>query len=366
MKKFGVSLLAVSLVVFFAVPAMAEFNPYGSIRIGTFWQNVDPNVDGVDDDSDLVMPLGNYSRFGAKGQVGDISGHVELGLKGAEDANNVYQRLLYGKWDYGGGTLLVGQDYCPYTHISAQVAPGYYDLENYFIGYGCLWNSRQPQIRLNMENGFYAALIRYEKPENVTVDAANAELGVTDAETDATLPKLCVGYDLKLEGISLNSGIAYNTIEVSSEAGDWCEDIDSYLIYVNGKAALGPADLKFSVHYGQNLSDFGITNRGTTAGAMVDVAGDIEDSDCYGGYLQAAFKVDPATITVGYGYTQSENDEAGKDADEQSSYFVNAKFPVADTFFIVPEFSYYDGMEDATGAADEDMWTMGLLWQMNF
>jgi len=358
MKKIAISLLALTLAVFLAAPAMAEFNPYASVRLGTFWQNVDPNEVGVDDDSDLVMPLGNFSRFGAKFQTGDISGHVELGLKG--DAEAVYHRLLYGKWDFGGGTLLVGQDYNPYTQISAQIAPravggNLTDLENYFIGYGALWDSRQPQIRLNMENGFYASLIQPEAEVDPAVD------------TDVTLPKICVGYKFDLEGVSLNPGFAYNTVEYEIDALDWSEDIDSYLLYVNGKTALGAADLKFSLHYGQNLGDFGLWNRGDTAYAHVDLAtGDVEDSDCYGGYIQAAFKLDPATITIGYGYVQAENDLAGDDADEQSSYFINAKYPIADTFFVVPEFSMYDGMEDEDGNDDPDMWTLGLMWQMDF
>ena len=110
MKKIGVSLLAVTLALFLAVPATAEFNPYASVRIGTFWQTYTPSdameAAGADDDSDLVMELGNYSRFGAKFMTGDIAGRVEFGLKG--DADAVYHRLLYGTWDFGGGTLLVG------------------------------------------------------------------------------------------------------------------------------------------------------------------------------------------------------------------------------------------------------------------
>ena len=82
--------------------------------------------------------------------------------------------------------------------------------------------------------------------------------------------------------------------------------------------------------------------------------------------LQAAFKVDPATITIGYGYAQSENDVAGDDADQQQSYFVNAKIPIADTFFVVPEYSYYDLMDDADGEEENDTWNFGVLLRMDF
>lgn len=385
MKKIAVSLLALTLAVFLAAPAMAEFDPYGSVRLGVFWQTDEPAAAGADDDSDLVMPFGDFSRFGGKFKTGDLGGRVEFGLKGAENGNTVYQRLLYGTWDFGGGTLLVGQDYCPYTLVSAQVAPGFYDLDNGFIGYGALWNSRQPQIRVNMENGLYVGLIQPAAAStDDIIDLAKAAVArekgaaltdpeeaaiaavLADLDIDVTLPKICVGYELKTEDLSLDGGIAYNTFSAESETADFDESITSYMVYVGGKMGLGVVDLQANLHYGQNLGDFDITGREDAAYAQIDDDGDIEDSACMGGYVQAAFKVDPATITIGYGYTQSENDVAGDDADNQQSYFVNGKIPIADTFFVVPEYSYYDRMKDANGDKEDDTWYLGLKLQLNF
>lgn len=394
MKKIAISLLALTLAVFLAAPAMAEFEPYGSVRIGTFWKNVDRADDDADDDSDLVMPLGDFSHFGAKFTTGDLGGRVELGLAGDEDHNAVHIDLLYGTWDYGGGTIKVGQDYTPYIFKSAQVAPGTMDLENYFIGYGCLWDSWQPQIELKLENGFYVALIQPEaevssamknnirgyvlaeavadgdvdpddEGDMMVFDLLFDELIDDELDIDTTLPKICVGYDFKTEGLCLNPGFAYNTYNI--EVGDDIdESITSYLLYVNAKVPLDMVDLQGSVHYGQNLGDFGLAGREAAAYALFDGDNNVEDSTCYGGYIQAAFKVDPATITIGYGYAQSENDEAGDDADQQQSYFVNAKIPIADTFFVVPEYSYYDQMDNAAGNEEDDTWYFGLKWQMDF
>lgn len=368
MKKIAVSLLAVSLVVFFAVPAMAEVTPYGSMRLLTGWHTLDYAASGVDDDSDMYWELSDISRFGAKFKTGDISGHVELGISGATDGtknNNTYDRLLYGTWDFGGGSLMVGQNYPPYTMISAQIAPkvrlggnpGDYNAENGFVGYGALWEARKPQVRLTLNNGFYVALLR---PESGEPDAA-----VADGDVDTSIPKLCVGYDYKTEGLSLNGGVAYNTYNY--EAGTFDETVDSYLIYVDGKMPLGMVDLQASIHYGQNLTDFGLWNREDAAQATV-VGNDVEDSTSYGGYVQVAIPVDPAKISLGYAYTQSDRDLAAPndEADGQQSYFVNAKIPIADTFFIVPEFTYYDQMDDDAGQEENDAWFLGLLWRMDF
>lgn len=366
MKKIGVSILAVTLALFLAVPAMAEVTPYGSMRLLTGWYTLDYAASGIDDDSDAYWNLSNISRFGAKFKTGDITGHVEFGLTGAESGNNTYDRLLYGTWDFGGGSLMVGQNYPPYTMISDQIAPrvrlggtpGDYDAENTFVGYGALWEARKPQIKLTMDNGLYVALIQPES--GVPIGA------IPGGDEDKTIPKICLGYNHKTEGLSLDGGIAYNTYKYEDPISFFDETVSSYLVYVNVKAPVNMVDLQASVHYGQNLTDFGLWSRETAAQAIA-VADDIENSKCYGGYVQVAIPIDPAKITLGYGYVQSDNDDGwGDDADAQSSYFVNAKIPLADTFFVVPEISYFDQMDDSNGNEENDAWFLGLLWRMDF
>ena len=368
MKKTAISLLVLTLALFLVAPATAEFNPYGSMRLLTGWYDIEANdAPLLDDDGDSVWELSDISRFGAKFQTGDLGGRVELGLKGDGRGDNaVYIRLLYGTWDFGGGTLLVGQEWTPYTFTSAQIAPRYsiggdhptIDHENNFIGYGCLWNTRQPQIELKLDNGLYVSLIQ---PETATSSGSTLP---APADEDVTIPKACVGYKHDTENISLHGGVSYNTYGYDDGVID--ERVDSYLIYLNGKAGVAKADLQWSLHYGQNLTDFGLWNREEAASAQIDATGDIEDSDCWGGYLQIGVPVDSVTITVGCGYTQSDNDALGSEEDEQMSYFINAKIPIADTFFVVPELSFYDQMEDANGNDEPQSWFAGLLWRMDF
>ena len=405
MKKLAIGLLVITLTVCLAVPAMAEFQPYASLRLITGWYDVDdedaPGASKTTDD--LFWELGDFSRFGAKFSSGDLSGHVEFGIRGdgGDNSNKTYDRLLYGTWKFEGGSLMVGQNYTPYTFISSQIAPRVdlhtdnsekggtrrdIDGENYFIGYGCLWDSRQPQIRVKLDNGFYVALVQPEKGSESDFNAALNNLnGIFDpkkftdydVDVESDLPKMVIGWEFKTEGLMLNPGFGYNTYEVDTNVGD--EDIDSWLLYLNGKAALGMVDLQWSIHYGQNLGDYGLWSREDAAYAQPKDDGDIEDSDCYGGYVQVAIPIDPATITLGVGYTQSENDEMivgydsttkklirDDDEDEQMSYFIQVKLPVTDNFWVVPEFSYYDHMEDAAGNDEPTSWFAGLMWRMDF
>jgi hypothetical protein len=387
MKKIGISVLALTLAVLLAAPAMAEsITPYASMRLGTFWSTRDFNdygpILGEDDDSDLNFDLADISRFGAKGQVGDIFGHVELGLRHSSNAagydtaaaasgtaakphynRHVYTRLIYGTYKMNGATLLVGQNYTPTTFPSAQQGPGIFNLQNGNIGTGCLWDRRWPQIRVTLDNGFYVVAAEAFAGTSVSGSAV-PPLGLTGGDYDVELPKMFVGYAYKQEGLHLEPGFGYQTMTLNDVSG-LEEDVDAWVAFLKGKVALGAVDLKFAAHYGQNLNDFGILGRGSSV-AVLDASGDVEDAESWGGYLQASFKVDPATISVGWGYANDENDAIGTDADEEWNGFINCKIPIADTFFVVPEFNYWDGMDDQWGNEDPDMWHLGILWQMDF
>ncbi|MDY6989171.1 MAG: hypothetical protein SWQ30_14060 [Thermodesulfobacteriota bacterium] len=377
MKKLGIGFLAITLVALFAMPAAAEFQPYGSMRLAVGWWDFDDNA-GNEYDT-IMEELGDFSRFGAKWKGEELSGHVEFGLKGdGRGSNSAYTRLLYGTWNFNGGSLMVGQNYTPYTFISDQMAPRLKDLggnhaeidaENYFIGYGCLWDSRQPQIKVTLDSGLYLAAIQPD-PEHYNLTVNGVPVVVDSGRAD--LPKLCVGWEIKQDNMFLNPGFAWNQIQ-ATEAGVMDEeDLDSWLLYLNAKLALGPADVKGSLHYGQNVGNFGLWNREGAAYAQLnDTLDGFEDSDSYGGYVQCAFPLDPATITLGVGYTTSENDMLSDgDEDDQMSYFVNAKIPFADKFWVIPEISYYDHGDDVVAGGDTtdgpEAWFAGALLRMDF
>jgi hypothetical protein len=363
----------------------ASITPYASMRLGTFWSHRDFNdagpMLGEDDDDDLNIDLADISRFGAKGQVGDIFGHVELGLRHSSNAagydtaaaasgtskkdhynRHTYTRLIYGKYKMDSATLLVGQYYTPTTYPSAQQGPGIFNLQNGNIGTGCLWDRRWPQIRVTLDNGFYAVAAEAYAGTSVTGSAA-PPLGLTGGDYDVELPKVFVGWDFKREGLYLGPGFGYQTMELNDVSGV-SEDVDAWILFLKGKWALGMVDLQFAAHYGQNLNDFGILGRGSSRAVIV--AGDVEDAESWGGYLQASFQVDPTIVSIGWGYVNDENDDADAYEDEAWSAFINCKIPIADTFFIVPEFNYVDGMDGTTGLEDADKWNLGILWQMDF
>ena len=160
-KKTVAIVAAAGALTALAIPAMAETTLYGSARMATFYnlpmQPATGKTAGIDEH------LQANSRFGANFSNGDVGGKVEIGLRdngtainGSTTTGLDYTRLLYGTWNFGSGKLTVGQDYNSYYTFTAQV----HDDDNGLNGYGALWDGRQPQIRVNLNNGVYFAAIQ--------------------------------------------------------------------------------------------------------------------------------------------------------------------------------------------------------------
>ncbi len=108
MKQMILGTAALAMILTAAMTAAAsEWNFYGNARIGTFYEDTD-NPGGTDTTSFNEYLHGN-SRIGAKVRVSDqLRARFEYGT-------GVNVRQLWGEWNFGAGSLLVGQTYTPFT-----------------------------------------------------------------------------------------------------------------------------------------------------------------------------------------------------------------------------------------------------------
>ena len=345
MSKFKF-FLAAALCLAMATPALADFSLYGSARMSVFYDHTDAGDAGNGATTDsLHDTLQTNSRLGAKFNTNDIFGHVELGLKGNQDGNGVYTRLLYGVYKFDGVSILLGQTYTPYTFFSEQV----WNDDNDFIGFGATYDSRQPMIKFTLDNGLYLALIQ---PKSPAVNANDA--------TKAIMPKVAVGFDGKFGNVAAGAGVAYNGYKDTTVG----KTINSYLVYGHGKVDLNPVDLTAAIHYGQNLDNFGISGRSSSKAIMVGTS--LENSTSFGGWFQVGFALAPnAKLDAGVAYVSDDND-AYAEKDEKMSYFVNTSIKVAKSFTIVPEIDYFDYMKNTAGVDQGSGIEAGAKLQMDF
>lgn len=352
-KKTVTIAAAAGALCAFALPALAETTLYGSARVQNFWKTTENKaVNPSDTNTDFDMHLASTSRLGLIFTSGDVTGMIEYGAA----AGNANIRLLYGTYKFNFGTLLVGQNYNGYYVGSAQVAPIAAD-DNVNINYGALWDQRQAQIKLTLNNGVYLAAIQSTVPVTAT--------------SELLIPKLNVGYEGKADNITFGGGIVGQTYKDQSIK----KTITSLMGYAHGTLQAGPAALLVNLGVGQNTGNMGLTSgnaTGATAGpaatyiGATNVYANSKDTISIEGMVQGSYTVSPVVkVNAIFGYAQDDN-SGFKKVDNRMSVTVNAPVTLAKNVTIIPEFDYIDQLDQKGGTKGNKDYIYGAQMRINF
>jgi len=352
MKKLIVLAASFVLVAGFALTAAAaDWNFYGSSRVSTFWDSVEENgnLPGKSPDNDTYnQGLQGNARIGANVKVSDdLSGRFEYGTGGG----NANIRLLYGEWNFGSGSLLIGQTYAPLNVFgSNQVWGGDSDL----LPYGGIYSGREPMIMLKY-GGFKLAFI----------DVAQTD-AIGGTNNEASFPAIEAGYKFSADTWNVELIGGYNTYETTVGTTDI--DVDSYVVALAGGVKFGSLFVNANVWTGTNVNNLislDTTGGGWSSGGLagLNAAGnDTDDNDAVGFILVVGAKInDMFTVEAGYGSANQERDSWTND-DEVSSYYLNSTITFAPGVFVVPEIGMVDFDEDG----QDELTYFGAKWQINF
>ncbi|WP_035235529.1 hypothetical protein [Desulfobacter vibrioformis] len=345
MKKQIVGLLSAMVFLCAGTAIASDWNFYGSARVSTFWEDSD-----LKDQVDFSEGLQSNARIGAKVKVSDeLTGRFEYGTSGG----NANIRLLYGAWDFGAGTLTVGQDYTPmYLPVSCQV----WNDDNGLHGYGDPYPGRHPQIKLKFDEFQIAAI-----STNTTYYTVGG--GTSSANTQVVIPRIEVSYGINMGG---NAGIdiaaGYTTFEYNDN-----EDVDSYVIMIRSTAQIAGFKLGTVVFYGQNAGNMIACNTsGTDYGkgyaAINTGTGQVDDVENFGAEIVVGYTFDEMfAIEAGFGSMQNEYDSASS-GDGLFAYYLQAPITLAPGVTITPEIGLIDYYEDT----QDQITYFGAKWQINF
>ena len=361
MKKFTI-LIAVIALVCFSVPAMAnDWNFYGSARMSTNYvsddfQNSGTTVGGDDDTKDAGTNwlLQGNSRIGARVKGEHLSGRFEYGT-------GVNVRLLYGEWDFGGGKLLVGQDYTPSSQFISTSIYGNIAEDSNLLGTGAFYGSREAQLKLSF-GGFQVALV-----ENDNAD----DLG-SDGDVDVYLPKLEVGWGMGFDTWSFNlmgGAATYSIEDATNTAGTDTNNITvtSYMIGADGQVAFGPLTLKAAISAGRNVGNAWGSSVSLGSGILKDNGKDIDDTDAYQASLVGVFKLsDMWAFEGGVGYRADDPDSNNARLDKELQAYLQAFITLAPGVYILPEVGYIDHYNNTNGKSAGDTVYAGAKWQIDF
>jgi hypothetical protein len=359
MKKLIV-LTAVFAMLFAGSAMAADWNFYGSSRVALFsnsWNedyaaaNLTGWTSGAGYTTTTFAQQGN-SRIGANVAAGDVSGRFEYGASGG----NANIRLLYGAWNFGGGSMYVGQMYNPtYYGLSNQV----FDGDNGLAGFGA------PFSRLDaIEFRFGSFKIAAVQPNPTTAAPYTVNQG--------TIPKIEAAYNAPLGPVRLHVSGGFNTWDAVNPGTDDSKSVTSWVGQVMAKYNAGPLMLGGSFYYGSNLSNYGWNvGPAVDAGIGVDANGDITDTTSYAFTFVGAFTInDMMGLEGGIGYTTASADSnsvtQGDKDDTAMAYYLQLPLTLADGVFIVPEVGMYDFDKDSNDNKEGTITYFGAKFQINF
>jgi hypothetical protein len=418
MKKLLVFFVAL-VMAFAALPAFAQdkadWSFYGSVRMWTAWESVKAetpailsgtgaapflgqyayqgfanaqrwiNADGnYEGDAGLAWELQGNSRIGANVKWGNVSGAFEY-------SSTPGLRLLYGTWNFGPGSLRVGQDYTPWFFVASGLCgPGGGECNG--IGFGTPYGGRQPQLKL-IFGGFNVALVRpynlatlYQINNAATnVDVFNATTNpgglfvtATPADVDREWPKFEASYTLTAGPVALwMAGVYQKVTYVTNLAGNPEVDIDSWQLGLGAKTAFGPFYLNGLATYAQNPNNYaGYANLLPTFSWVDATAQHQEDAGYWAFQLIPGFKVTDSLSFEGGIILQTSKINVPASIPEvelkQTSwvYYVQMTWSPAKNVYIIPELGVIDYKKlQITGDDDVDLgkttW-FGIKWQINF
>lgn len=347
MRKLFVILAAITFCVAFTVPAAAEFNLSGYAAMNTFWLDVDPGG-GADSDKDLDWTLDNVcSRFTASFKDGPVSGLVQI-----RPLNGSYFRHWWGEWNFGAGSLGVGQTWTPdFQGLSSSA---------YACGFiGNVGDSggtcRAPMVQLKVA-GLKLAL---STPNTSNVTGA--------VDTDTSMPKIIASYGLNLGPANINLFGGYNSYE-EIDATDTSYDVTSTLYGIKGSVGVGAISIGAMVWQATNPQEYGgMSLWGPTAGFS---GTDVQDVDTLAYGVDIGFKVsDALSFNAGYLASESELDAPGDWKDPNVGYHVQAVITLAKNVTLIPEYGVAD-MDEVTqnGVTTEEACTTwyGAWWKIAF
>lgn len=357
MKKLVVLLTAVAFVVGMALPAMAaDWNFYGSARVFTYYAWTDETKDDKFDE--LHFGLQGNSRIGARVKASDsVSGQFEFSVSGNNQpfssGNNVGTRIILGHWNFGAGTLSVGQGYTPVDQFYSSRA-GYSDEG--LLSFGEPYTNRQPMLQLAIA-GFKFAFVRVHGPEVI---------GLNAADRLTKLPKMELSYGQSFGLVSFDVVGGYQWYE--NEVGDRTYDINSWMLGAGVWVKPGPARIGGIGYYSRNARQFGQYYGGGFQsgqfGAAQLVAGEVKDNNTWALAGIVGFKAtNMLDFEVGAGYIQSELDVDNATTEKWLSAYAQTTITLAPGVFIVPNYGY---LENLTDGFDFKEHILGAKWQINF
>ena len=380
MKKILAVLFAAALLVAFTVPAMAKTYIGGIVFMQVYYYDEERTTEegytrAEDDFSAVYWDLMGVSRFKVRLTNEDNVGlFFEVGT-GYEviGKNTVYLRHLYGWWDITPNfRLIVGQTTLPFSVLYPDTIVGLdFAGKTVGIGYGEYdGTKRAPQVRFQWKlNDMGFVRLAFIDPH--TIDSPfDPDPAATSMDNDTKLPWIGLGVPLYFGAVKIYPSVFYQKQTFDDVASGSDDTVTSWGAALGVKFGFGPLMVAAEVTVGDNWA-WSASGANEAVTPYVTPAGDVEDAEAVGWWVDVSFKLGKITPHLIYGKLTSEVDPSGTLNDletDRTMYGITARIPLAKGFMIRPEIMIYD-REDEVAGVDVDYGketVAGLTFQITF
>ncbi len=321
----------------------ADWQFYGTASVNTFWIDSD-----LANNTQFSQELNPGTNIGAEVQVSDsLSGGFEYGTE--DGSANVVN--LYGEWNFGTGSLLVGQTEVPTNQgISGQV----FDDDRALDGIGEFNPGERAQIRL--------ALGAFEIAAVETDAQVSSAGGLDDSLSEVKIPTLQARYTFTNDTFDAGVSAAFSSFEYDDES------VSSYVALASMGVTVNRFRLAAQGWFGQNVGNIAAqdTRGDGEDGFAIYEGGVIHDVDAWGAVLIVRMVLnDMLSMEAGYGYVDLDYGNAtlfGADTDQVQSYYLNMPITLAEGVQIIPEI----GVVDYHESGQDEITYAGAKWQIEF
>jgi hypothetical protein len=337
--------------------------------IGWWNKSKELTANGKDDVTTAFVNVPGHSYLRARWRTSDAmsGGMIELGIKSLQPDAEVSLRYAYGWYKVGNCRILAGQtdnwfgslQYHPKQYIGLNN-----DAHLLLFGWGLMWPHRVPQVQFTYFTDSWGIQFALEEPR-----ANTAEEG---ADFYVNVPRMTLTAMFKAGGFQTHPGILWvqhNYQMPSGSSGD--DSYNTWAFVLPIKFTAGAFTVKFQGHYGINIATeipFYPANTGP-----IMVGDKYYDTQTYGGFISAEYKIGAITLIGGVGYEDIQNDDWKNklgykdDSYQRLAYFVAVPYQINKFFGIHPEFSYYDhGDDPETGDDQGNEWMLGVQFRFIF
>jgi hypothetical protein len=416
MKKTLIFALVLGLAVAFAVPAFAfkieggkdTTFYFGALVLTDFgvWNRSKELVPGysalnpgkTSDRTELILDLSKNSRIRGNLEVGQVGAYWELRLGGDNQLGNAgaggwsssgylfaESGKLYGYYKFGNSTLLAGKtDGHIYSVVPYQNLGKNNNDHNSGYGWGAINDQKSTQVRFSQDIskafGYDFSLVQPQYyNDNGLGTVATGTAGAQ--QSLGVFPLAALKLRMKFGAVSLLPAayvqyVKWNDLpQVGGKSPD--DNMTSWAAVLPIVVKAGAFTGTFQGMYGQNTSSAISTSGGPLSGQKTywgyrrSPNGNIKNSTGWAGFADLAFTSGPVTPHFYLGFDYVENDVfVGSDKNNmRSMYGVGVNWKIAESFYVVPEFSYYNYGKNPLAVKNPDLgteWQAGVQFQFVF